>query len=352
MPHKPLFSSDNPPESLCILRLSAIGDVTHALAVVQEIQRFYPKCEITWIVGKAENALLSAVSTGIHFEVYDKKSGWKGVLALWKKLKNQRFDALLNMQTAVRASVLSLGIKAKYKIGFGEKRSREGQRFFVNHRIQDPRNPHVLDGFMAFAQEIGVPPFAPRWSLTLPPQANEKVRSFLSVNQKNLVIAPCSSKAEKDWSPEGYATVANYAHSRNMHVVLCGSAAPREVKMMEKITALCDFQPTNACGKTSLAELVALIAQADAVIAPDSGPAHIATMTGTPVIGLYAYHNPWRTGPYHNLANVVSVYEQNARREFGKASAELPWATKLKTPNLMAEIQADAVIAQLRQLGF
>ncbi|ABR75333.1 ADP-heptose--LPS heptosyltransferase I [Actinobacillus succinogenes] len=352
MLHKPLFTSANPPASLCILRLSAIGDVTHALAVVQEIQRFYPKCNITWIVGKAENALLSAVTTGIHFEVYDKKSGWKGVFTLWKKLKNQRFDALLNMQTALRASILSLGIKAKYKIGFGEKRSREGQQFFVDRRIRDPQNPHVLDGFMAFAQEIGVPPFTPRWSLILPSQAKEKARSFLSANQKNLVIAPCSSKAEKDWLAEGYAAVANYAHSHNLHVVLCGSPAPREIKMTEKITALCDFQPTNICGQTTLAELVALIGLADVLIAPDSGPAHIATMTDTPVIGLYAYHNPWRTGPYRNLANVVSVYEQNARKEFGKPSAELPWATKLKTPNLMAQIQTDAVIAQLRRLGF
>lgn len=352
MPHKPLFSSANPPKSLCILRLSAIGDVTHALAVVQEIQRFYPECKITWIIGKTENALLSAVSTGINFVVYDKKSGWKGVLGLWKKLRNQRFDALLNMQTAMRASVLSLGIKAKYKIGFGKKRSREGQKFFVNHQIQDPKNPHVLDGFMTFAQEIGVPPFTPHWSLTLPPQADEKVRSFLSTNQKNLVIAPCSSKAEKDWLAEGYATVANYAHSRNMHVVLCGSPACNEIKMAEKITALCDFQPINACGKTDLAELTALIAQADAVIAPDSGPAHIATMVGTPVIGLYAYHNPLRTGPYHNLTNVVSVYEQNVRKEFGKPSVELPWATKLKTPNLMAEIQVSDVITHLQQLGF
>ena len=86
------------------------------------------------------------------------------------------------------------------------------------------------------------------------------------------------------------------------------------------------------------------------MISPDSGPAHIATTQGTPVIGLYAYHNPLRTGPYNNLDNVVSVYEQNAQKEYGKPSAQLPWATKLKGQNLMAEIEVEEVVKQMEAL--
>lgn len=121
--------------------------------------------------------------------------------------------------------------------------------------------------------------------------------------------------------------------------------------MVKKITALCDFQPVDASGKTSLKQLAALIHQANLVISPDSGPAHIATTQGTPVIGLYAYHNPLRTAPYHNLDNVVSVYEENVQKEQGKPSIELPWATKLKGKNLMAEIQIEQVVAQMRALN-
>ena len=87
------------------------------------------------------------------------------------------------------------------------------------------------------------------------------------------------------------------------------------------------------------------------MLSPDSGPAHIATTQGTPVIGLYAYHNPLRTAPYNNLDNVVSVYEENAQKEFGKPSSELPWATKLKGKNLMAEIQVEPIIEQMKKLG-
>ncbi|MCK3658257.1 glycosyl transferase [Pasteurellaceae bacterium Pebbles2] len=354
----PLFSSQQPPKSLCILRLSAIGDVTHALAVVQEIARYYPECKITWIVGKIEYALLAGLTQmpQVQFVVFDKKAGWRGVLKLWKQLKNQRFDALLNMQTAVRSSLISLGIKAKYKIGFGEKRRREGQGLFVNQYVEDPENPHVLDGFMAFAHKIGVAKFEPSWQLVIPETAKSAVEKWQVSDRVNLMISPCSSKVEKDWLAERYAEVASYALQHNINVILSGSPAPREMEMCEKITALCreksGLSPRNACGKTSLTELTALISGADLLLAPDSGPAHIATMVGTPVIGLYAYHNPKRTAPYHNLSNVISVYEQNVQKEYHRASSKLPWATKLKGKNLMAEIQVEDVLNKMRELGF
>lgn len=341
----PLFNQ--PPQSLCILRLSAIGDVTHALAAVQQIQRFYPQTQITWIIGKTERALFQHVQ-GIEFIAYDKKTGWRGVCDLWRQLKHRRFDALLNMQTALRASVLSLGIKAKYKIGFGQQRAREMQWLFTNQRVQDPANPHVLDGFLAFAQKIGVPVQTPTWALPVTEQDRAAVQQYIDFSRKNLLISPCSSKAEKDWLVARYAQVANIAHQHNVNVILAASPAPKELAMIAEIEKRCDFQPHIAAGKTNLTQLTALISMVDLVLAPDSGPAHIATTQGTPVVGLYAYHNPLRTGPYCNLANVVSVYEQNAQQEFGKPSSELPWATKLKGKNLMAQIQVDDVIAQIQ----
>lgn len=343
----PLFTQA--PQSLCVLRLSAVGDVCHALAVVQRIQAYYPNTQITWIVGKTEAALLAGIPN-VTLIPYDKKTGWKGIFALWKQLRNTRFDALLNMQTAFRASILSLGIKATYKIGFGKKRSREGQWLFVNRRVEDPVSPHVLDGFMAFAEYIGVPKEKLTWQLAISEQDKQFAAQFIDPIRKNLLISPCSSKAEKDWLVERYAEVANIAHQHNVNVIFCSSPAKRELEMVEKITVLCDFTPTNAAGKTNLKQLAALIGQVDVVLSPDSGPAHIATTQGTPVIGLYAYHNPLRTAPYHNLANVVSVYEENAQKKFGKPSAELPWATKLKGKNLMAEIQVGDVIEQMKLL--
>ncbi|MDO5054293.1 MAG: glycosyltransferase family 9 protein [Pasteurella oralis] len=342
-----LFSS--PPRSLCILRLSAIGDVCHALAAVQQIQRYWPSTKISWIVGKTEAQLLAGIPN-VELITYDKKTGWQGIFALWRQLKAQQFDALLNMQTALRASIISLGIKATYKIGFSKKRAREGQWLFTNRKITEPNSPHVLDGFMAFVDYLGVPIEQPQWQLQISEQDRQIVKQYLDPMRKNLLISPCSSKAEKDWLIERYAEIANIAHQHNIQVIFCSSPAKREMEMTQKIITLCDFQPIDLSGKTNLKQLTALIGLVDLVIAPDSGPAHLATTQGTDVIGLYAYHNPQRTGPYYNLANVVSVYEQNAQQEFGKSSTELPWATKLKGKNLMAQIQVADVVAQMKAL--
>ncbi|SUC10968.1 glycosyltransferase [Pasteurella canis] len=343
-----LFSS--PPQSLCILRLSAIGDVCHALAAVQQIQRYWPNTKITWIVGKTEAQLLSGIAN-VELVVYDKKTGWKGVFTLWQQLKTRHFDALLNMQTALRASLISLGIKATYKIGFGKKRVREGQQFFTNRQITDPETAHVLDGFMAFVSYLGIPIEQPQWHLQISEQDKQIVKQYLDPIRKKLLISPCSSKAEKDWLVERYAQIANIANQHDVQVIFCSSPAKREIEMTQKIIALCKFQPVDLSGKTNLKQLAALISLVDLVIAPDSGPAHLATTQGTDVIGLYAYHNPQRTGPYYNLANVVSVYEQNAQKEFGKPSTELPWATKLSGKNLMAQIQVADVVTQMKALN-
>ena len=112
-----------------------------------------------------------------------------------------------------------LGIKAKYKIGFGKKRSREGQWLFVNRQVNDPDSPHVLDGFMAFAEYIGVPKAKLTWKLEISPQESEYAYQFIDPSRKNLLISPCSSKVEKDWLIERYAEVANLANKRNIHVI-------------------------------------------------------------------------------------------------------------------------------------
>ena len=342
----PLFSK--PPKNLCILRLSAIGDVCHALAMVQRIQRAWPETKISWIIGKTEAALFQNID-GIEWIIFDKKCGWRGIFALWKQLKTRQFDALLNLQTAIRASILSLGIHAHYKIGFGKQRSREMQWLFVNQRVTDPQTPHVLDGFMAFADFLGVPSAAPQWQLPTTQKDRIYASQFIDSKRKNLIIAPCSSKAEKDWLPERYASVANFANAQNINVIFCASPAPRELEMVNRIVAQCDFSPQNAAGKTSLGELTALIAQVDLVISPDSGTAHIATTQHTPVIGLYAYHNPKRTAPYCDQDKVISVYEQNLQREFNQPDENLPWATKLKGQNLMAQISVESVIEMIKK---
>ena len=112
--------------SLCLLRLSAIGDVCHAVAMVQAIQKQYPDLSITWIIGKVEYQLLKHLP-GIQFVIFDKSKGWRSYIQLRRDLQGQRFDVLLHMQVALRATIASLMIKARVRVGFDKARAKEGQ---------------------------------------------------------------------------------------------------------------------------------------------------------------------------------------------------------------------------------
>ncbi len=329
---------------ICILRLSAIGDVCHTLAVVQAIQRQYPTAEITWIIGKTEATLVQGLPN-VTLIPYDKKTRWKEIFTLWQKLKDKRFNFLLNLQTAFRASILSLGIKADKKIGFSQDRSREMQHLFINQKVEMTDKIHVLDGQMMFAKAMGVTDLTPKWELPLSDKDRAFSAQFIDRSRKNVVISPCSSKAEKDWLPERYAEIANWLMAQNVNVILVGSPAKNELKTTACIQALAS-NCVNLAGKTNLKQLAALLKQADLVISPDTGSAHIASIQNVPVIGLYAIHNPRRTAPYNDQANVISVYDQAVLDYYGKPWNELPWATKAKAKNnekLMARISVDAV---------
>lgn len=332
------------PLEICILRLSAIGDVCHTLAVVQAIQRQYPDARITWIIGKLE-AQLMADLPNVTLIPFDKKSGWKGIFTLWATLKNKRFDFLLNLQTAFRASMISLGIKAERKIGFNRDRAREMQWLFTNQKVEMTDSPHVLDGQMQFAKAIGVADLTPRWTLPLSDEDLAFAAQYVDKQRKNVVISPCSSKTEKDWLPERYVEITRLLTEQNVNVILVGSPAKHEKEMTAYIQ-----QNVPKCldlaGKTTLKQLAALLKQVDLVISPDTGAAHIASILHTPVIGLYAIHNPARTAPYNDQENVVSVYDQAIMDYYGKPWQALPWATKAKAKNsekLMARISTDMV---------
>src|SRR3546814_754461 len=120
--------------TVCLLRLSALGDVSHVLPIVHALRQQAPQTRITWIIGRVEARLLGALP-GVEFIVYDKRGGFAAWRALRRRLANRRFDALLLMQMSLRASLLSTVIKADTRIGFDPDRSREGHRLFCDQHI-------------------------------------------------------------------------------------------------------------------------------------------------------------------------------------------------------------------------
>lgn len=342
----PLF--DQAPQSVCFLRLSAIGDVCHCVAAVQALQRQWPETKVTWIVGKIEAAMLEGLEN-VELIVFDKKLGKTAYTQVWQTLKNRHFDALIHMQLAIRASLLTLGIKATYKVGFHRQRAKEAQWLFTNKKIDDNQSQHVLDSFLSFVEYLGVPRLPPQWNMPIPQEAFTWVDENLPSNTPIFVISPAASKDERNWLTSRYAKIAEHAIKSGYHVVLCGSPSTREIELAAQIESQINLENKSSClhnlvGQTNLKQLLALLNRADIVLAPDSGPAHMATTQGTPVIGLYAHSNPKRTGPYNSLDSVASVYEQLALEQHGANAETLPWATRVKGEHLMSHIELEPVI--------
>lgn len=342
----PLFNAA--PKSVCFLRLSAIGDTCHAVAAIQALQRYWPETKVTWIVGKIEAQLLDGLEN-VELVVFDKKAGLQGMQDVWQQLSDRRFDVLVHMQLALRASLLTLGIKARYKVGFNFKRAKEAQWLFTNKKISDTSSAHVLDSFFSFTEYLGVPKTKPTWQLPINENDIRFAQDALG-SKPTVVISPAASKDERNWLTSRYAELADWIIDQGYQVALCGSPAEREINLGHAIKEKMTHTPVNLIGQTSLKQLTAVLAKAKVVIAPDSGPAHIATTQGTAVIGLYGHSNPRRTGPYNNLDSVVSVYEHFVEQQQGKPAEQLPWSTRVKGDHVMQSITLDMVQSQLKPL--
>jgi heptosyltransferase I len=324
--------------------------VCHVLPVVRTLQDAWPGTEITWIIGKLEHKLLGHLP-GIEFLVFDKKAGRAAYGDLRRRMSGRRYDVLLHMQLAIRASLAAALVPAELKVGFDRPRAREMQWLFTNARIAPRQREHVLDSLFGFAEALGLRERSMRWDIPLPEPALDYARRAIPDAQPTLVISPCSSHVPRNWTAEGYAAVADYAAARHgLRVLVCGGRSELEVQYGERIAALMRQPCVNLVGKDTLVEFLATLQRATVLISPDSGPAHMATTVGTPVIGLYAATNPARSGPYYSRSWCVDRYEAAARKFMGKPAAELPWTEKIEPPGVMDLITPADVIERLDAL--
>jgi heptosyltransferase I len=340
-----------PLQHVCLLRLSAIGDTCHALAALRAFQSAWPQTRFTWIIGKLEAKLMTAILPEIEFITFDKSATLEELWRLRRFLRARRFELLLDMQLSFRASLISSLVSAPIKLGFDRARARELQWWFTNARIAPAAAEHVLDSFMGFARACGVDPAAPHWDVNLPAHALEYARSIVTDERATLLISPCSSHTARNWSAERYAAIADYAANvHRMRVVLVGGRSAIEAQTGSAITAAAQQPILNQIGKDTLPELLGLLSQSTVLLSPDSGPAHMATIVGLPVIGLYAATNPARAGPYYSRQWCVDKYDAAAQKYLGRPAAQIPWTTKIERSGVMDLIGVSDVTAKLDAL--
>ncbi|NOZ37844.1 MAG: glycosyltransferase family 9 protein, partial [Gammaproteobacteria bacterium] len=296
--------------------------------MVRTLQHYWPQTQLTWIIGKLEHSLIGDIP-GIEFIIFDKSRGLTAYHHLYQQLRGRRFDALLHMQMSLRASLASTLIPANIRLGFDRQRANDMQWIFTNKQIPHIDKQHVLDSFFGFIEALGIPERILTWDIPISESTRKQVKNILP-EKPYIVISPCSSMAYRNWTIEGYAAVADYiAEKHHLPVVLSGGPSVIEKEFGEKISARCQHQPVNLIGKTTLKELLAIIDGAKLLIAPDSGPAHMATAVNTPVIGLYACTNPDRARPYLSADYVINHYPEAVQAKYGKPVADIAWGSRV-----------------------
>jgi heptosyltransferase I len=335
------------PRSICLLRLSALGDATHVLPLLRTLRRAWPDTSIAWIIGKAEASLWEGLDD-IELIVFDKKSGLRGLLELRQRLSGRRFDVLLQMQLALRANLLSSLVEADLRIGYDRARSKEGHGLFIKQRIS-PGGHHVLDVFGKFCEPLGLSQDHVEWNLPVPISARQWAEEQLPGTRPTLLISPCSSHPLRNWRPERYAAVANHAAAKGWRVVLCGGRSRLERDTGDAIAAGMKTSPIDLIDKDTLKQLLALLERATLVLSPDSGPVHMANAMGSKVLGLYACTDRERCGPYSDLRYSVNRYDEAARKFLGKPAALLPWGKRVEFPGVMDLISTEEVVERFER---
>ena len=337
-------------KNIVLVRFSALGDVTLVVPAVRNLQRTFPNATITWITSPLAYSLLQGLP-GVKFEVFEKPKTLADYRAFYRAFRTRTFDVVLAMQASLRINLLYPALHAPVKIGFDRTRAREGQWLFCNRAIPFA-DSHLLYSFMSFTEQIGATGETITWGLPIGAAEKSWAQDQLKHLPRPIIaIHPVASKMERTWLFERYAEVMqNAAQKWHGSFVLTGGSAPSEMDFCARLSSNAPPNTLNLCGRTTPKQLAALLGQADVLLAPDTGPVHIATAMQTPVVGLYAVAPPSLSGPYDRQEFIVSRYSEAVRKFLNKDPQHIKWNTRVHHPEAMALIQATDVVQKLARV--
>lgn len=285
---------------MCVVLLTGLGDVVMGLPLANALKAQDPSRRITWVAEPMPSGALAHHPAVDDVVIYRKRDGLRGITALRRELAARQFDLTLNLQVYFKSVWPTVLSGAPERIGFGRDRARDGVWLFSNRRLPPRPRRHTADMFLEFAEHLGIDDPTVEWRLTLSdPEREEQRRFFAPLRDRPIVaIVPASGMPPKDWLPGRFAALIDaLEHDHGFRTMLVGGPGERERRLAREITDRARAAPIQAMGD-NVRRLIWLIGGSDLVIAPDTGPVHIARAWDVPVIGLYGHTNPYRVGPY------------------------------------------------------
>jgi len=325
---------------ILLIKPSAVGDVVHALPVIEKLRRRYPQARIDWLLTR-ENAQMiqghPAVSNILLFARREfSKDGRRisvaaSMLELVREIQGARYEMVIDLHGQLRSGLFSMVSQAPVRIGFdrpiqrsastfqgrrlgnipsrGWAGAREGSWLAYTHRIPIPTlEAHAVERNLWVGQLLGFDNEPPVFNLPINAEAEARISQHLaeySARGRPLAImAPGTMWETKHWTPEGFAGVARGLVDNGFIPAIIGSKGERTLNgdIHARAPGSTDFT-----GQTSLADVVALIRRAAVVVTNDSGVMHIAAALGKPAISIFGPTNPVHVGPYGQPRSVVRL---------------------------------------------
>jgi len=309
---------------ILILRLSAVGDVIRTLPAVKALKEHTPYSSITWIVEEPSQAFLESQPEIDEVILFPRKRWTKGIKSLrgiggtikemWAliiDLRRRRFDVVLDFHGILKSGLLSFLSGSPKRVGYDRRSTKEGNCLFSNVKVKLPkerisrfqRNLTLLKGVGLEVREL-------QDNLHISTEDREYVESFfntLSVSLKRPLIAihpGTSPKALfKRWMPDQYAQLADRL-VRELNAGVLFTWGTEELEWVEGIQKEMN-EPSLLGPKTeSLTQLGEVYRHCDLYIGGDTGPMHIASLMGIPVVVIYGPTDPIENEPFGNHIKV------------------------------------------------
>ena len=296
-----------PPRRVLIIKPSAIGDVVHALPVLNLIRRGWPGAHVSWLVSPACAGLLDRhpqLDEVIRFERRRFGRAWRSpsaaaeLAAFHRDLHGRGFDLVVDLQGLFRSGWLSFSTGAAVRVGTTADREFSG--LFATRRVPvDRRTQQATDRYLAVAESLGLGRSPVEYVFPTDDADRAHVAALLPDARPYAVLVPTTNWPTKQWPLERYAGLVRPLRDRfGLSAVVAGGPEAAELDVPGA---------TNLAGRTTLRQLVALLERASLVIAPDTGPMHIAAALGRPLVTVYGPTDPARTGPHGRPDTVLRL---------------------------------------------
>jgi heptosyltransferase I len=293
-------------KSACIVLLTGLGDVVHGLPIANALKVSWPGCRITWVAEPMPANFLRHHPAIDEVIVFERRRGWRGLRALAARMRGRSFDLTLNFNIYAKSIFPTVLSGAPRRIGFGPDRARDGVWFASNEHLSRRPPRHTQEMFLEFLDHLGIRDYAVEWRIGFTGEERRARDEFFAGLDGRPVAAlvVASAREGKDWPAARYPALVDALESEfGLRTVLLGGPSEREARIAQEIVARASRRPVLALGD-GVRRLAWTIAGSRLVVAPDTGPLHIARALEVPVIGLFGNTNPYRIGPWRRFEDL------------------------------------------------